>query len=109
MLYKVLQQEEQPKWTDGNIKLTIKKLAKPLLTRVLRKRLNPTRDSLATSLSATAIATATIPPKTQTPTPITPQLLIALVPQQPAQPTAITTTLLGTQIPTPIIPIALVP
>ena len=69
LLYKVLQQEEQPKWTDGDIELTIKELAEPLLTKVLRKRLNPTYDSLATSLSA--IATATILLRMQTPTPIT--------------------------------------
>ena len=59
LLYKVLQQEEQPEWTDRDIKLTIKELAEPLLTKVLRKRLNPTRDGLATSLLA--IATAITP------------------------------------------------
>ena len=35
MLYKVLQQKEQPKWIDGDIELTINKLAELLLTRVL--------------------------------------------------------------------------
>ena len=43
---------------------------------------------MATSLLATAIATATILFKTQTPTPITPQPPIILVLQQPAQPIA---------------------
>ena len=35
LLYKVLEQEKQPKWTDRDIKLTIKELAEPLLTKVL--------------------------------------------------------------------------
>ena len=35
LLYEVLQQEEQPEWINRDIKLTIKKLAEPLLTRVL--------------------------------------------------------------------------
>ena len=72
LLYEVLQQEEQPEWIDGDIKLTIKELAELLLTKVLRKRLNPTYDGLATSLLAIVIATAITPPRTQTPTPIIP-------------------------------------
>ena len=72
LLYKVLQQKEQPKQINKNIKLIIKELAKPLLTKVLQKRLNPTYNGLATSLSATTIVTAITPPKTQTPTLITP-------------------------------------
>ena len=72
LLYKVLQQEEQPKQIDRDIKLIIKELTELLLTKVLQKRLNPTRDGLATSLLAIAIAIATTPPRTQTPTPITP-------------------------------------
>ena len=51
LLYEVLQQEEQPKWIDKNIELTIEELAELLLTRVLQKRLNPTYNGLATSLS----------------------------------------------------------
>ena len=72
LLYEVLQQEEQPEWIDRDIKLTIKELAEPLLIKVLQKRLNLTYDGLATSLLTIAIATVTILPRTQTPTPIIP-------------------------------------
>ena len=77
-------------------------MVKLLLTKILQKRLNPTYNGLATSLSATAIATAITPPKMQIPTFIIPQPPIILVLQQPAQPIAIAIILPKTQTPTPI-------
>ena len=68
LLFEVIQREELHQWTDEDIKTTIEELAEPLITRALRKRLNYTLDSLATSpKSAQLTATATIPPRTQTP------------------------------------------
>jgi hypothetical protein len=60
LLYKVLQQEEQPEWTDKDLESTIKELREPLLTKVMQDRLNPTHDGLATGLSVQPIATTTI-------------------------------------------------
>ena len=65
LLYEVLQQEKQPKWIDKNLKLSLKELAEPLLTKILQKRLNPTYNGLATNLLAQPTATTLL--RTQIP------------------------------------------
>ena len=64
-LFEVIQREELYQWTDKEIMATIKELAEPLATKVLRNRLNHTRDGLLGQPTAIAIATAIIPPGTQ--------------------------------------------
>src|SRR5271156_1918837 len=88
LLFEVIQQEERHQWTDEDIETTLKELAEPLTTRALRHRLNHTLDGLAIGpKSFQPTATATIPPGTQTPTPMTPQTPVVFTPQQ-AAPTA---------------------
>ena len=85
LLFEVIQQEEQHQWTDEDIETTIKELAEPMHTRALRDRLNQTLDGLTTNLKPTQpTATATVPPKTQILTPMTPQTPTTSTPQQAA-------------------------
>ena len=70
-LFEVIQREEQHQWIDEDIKTTIKELAEPLITVALRDRLNHTCDGL--SGQPTAIVAI--------PTPRTPQLPAAFIPQ----------------------------
>src|SRR6266702_8162919 len=61
-LFEVTQQEELHQWTDEEIVATIKELAEPLATRVLRNRLNHTRDGLL----GRPTAIVAIPPRSST-------------------------------------------
>jgi hypothetical protein len=84
LLYEVLQRDEEHKWTDEDIVQIIKELKGPLLSCVLRKRLNPTRDGLANSAPIPSAPTTPIPARTKTQQPSLQQTApLQHKPQQP--------------------------
>ncbi|KAI9043112.1 uncharacterized protein KD926_004615 [Aspergillus affinis] len=52
ILSEVVQQDEFYEWTDKELKAALEELDLPMITAMLRKRLNPTRDSLRENTQA---------------------------------------------------------